>query len=113
MVKINPGPAEPGYALLCKQKRSRSLTSSEANWSGSSLFVIKYVNLYQQSWPINLIGWELEVGVASWQGIICAICLYAVIFLQIVMLSLAYKLDAKSMGFFTLAEWLKGMTELQ
>lgn len=32
---------------------------------------------------------------------------------NIVMLSLAYKLDAKSMGFFTLAEWLKGMTELQ
>lgn len=32
---------------------------------------------------------------------------------NIVMLSLAYKLDAKSMGFFTLAEWLKGMSELQ
>ncbi|KAH3831150.1 hypothetical protein DPMN_104412 [Dreissena polymorpha] len=32
---------------------------------------------------------------------------------NIVMLSLAYTLDAKSMGFFTLAEWLKGMTELQ
>lgn len=32
---------------------------------------------------------------------------------NIVMLSLAYKLDAKSMGFFTMAEWLKGMTELQ
>jgi len=34
-------------------------------------------------------------------------------FFQIVMLSLAYTLTAKSMGFFTLAEWLKGMTELQ
>ncbi|XP_052795758.1 DCN1-like protein 5 [Mya arenaria] len=32
---------------------------------------------------------------------------------NIVMLSLAYKLDARSMGFFTLAEWLKGMTEIQ
>ncbi|XP_045204486.1 DCN1-like protein 5 [Mercenaria mercenaria] len=32
---------------------------------------------------------------------------------NIVMLSLAYTLDAKSMGFFTLAEWLKGMSELQ
>ncbi|XP_074649813.1 DCN1-like protein 4 [Tubulanus polymorphus] len=32
---------------------------------------------------------------------------------DIVMLSLAYKLDAKQMGFFTLTEWLKGMTELQ
>ncbi|CAH1776609.1 unnamed protein product [Owenia fusiformis] len=32
---------------------------------------------------------------------------------NIVMLSLAWKLEAKQMGFFTLAEWLKGMTELQ
>ena len=38
---------------------------------------------------------------------------YYLFLCQIVMLSLAYKLDAKSMGFFTLAEWLKGMTELQ
>jgi hypothetical protein len=28
------------------------------------------------------------------------------------MLALAYKLDARNMGFFTLAEWLKGMTDL-
>ncbi|KAL3878518.1 hypothetical protein ACJMK2_030858 [Sinanodonta woodiana] len=32
---------------------------------------------------------------------------------NIVMLALAWKLEAKTMGFFTLAEWLKGMTELQ
>ncbi len=32
---------------------------------------------------------------------------------QIVMLCLAHKLEAKQMGFFTKAEWLKGMTELQ
>jgi len=32
---------------------------------------------------------------------------------QIVMLSLAWKLGANQMGFFTLAEWLKGMTDLQ
>ncbi|GFO22346.1 Dcn1-like protein [Plakobranchus ocellatus] len=32
---------------------------------------------------------------------------------NIVMLALAYKLDAKSMGFFTQEEWMKGMTELQ
>ncbi|XP_064636898.1 DCN1-like protein 4 [Lineus longissimus] len=31
---------------------------------------------------------------------------------NIVMLALAYKLDARNMGFFTLAEWLKGMTDL-
>ena len=36
----------------------------EANWSGSALFVIQYVNLYQQPGSINLVGWKLEVGVA-------------------------------------------------
>ena len=37
----------------------------EANWSGSALFVIKYVNLYKKPRTSNLIGWKLEVGVAS------------------------------------------------
>ena len=41
------------------------LASEEANWSGSALFVIKYVNLYQKLRSSNLIGWKLEVGVAS------------------------------------------------
>ena len=41
------------------------LASSEANWSGSALFVIKYVNFYQNPGSSNLIGWKLEVGVAS------------------------------------------------
>ena len=41
------------------------LASEEANWSGSALFAIKYVNLYQQSGISNLIGWKLEVGVVS------------------------------------------------
>ena len=41
------------------------LASEEANWSGSALFVIKYVNFYQKSGSNNLIGWKLEVGVAS------------------------------------------------
>ena len=41
------------------------LASEEANWSGSALFAIKYVNLYQQSGSSNPIGWKLEVGVAS------------------------------------------------
>ena len=41
------------------------LATSEANWSGSGLFPIKYVNSYQQSEPLNLIGWKLKVGVAS------------------------------------------------
>lgn len=35
------------------------------------------------------------------------------VFLQIVMLVLAWKLDALNMGFFTKEEWMKGMTSLQ
>ena len=41
------------------------LASEEANWSGSALFAIQYVNLYQYSGSRNLIGWQLEVDVAS------------------------------------------------
>ena len=41
------------------------LASEEANWSGSALFVIQYVNLYQQLGSSNLTGWQLEVGVSS------------------------------------------------
>ena len=41
------------------------LASEEANWFGSAMFAIKYVNLYQQSGSSNLIGWKLEMGVAS------------------------------------------------
>ena len=41
------------------------LASEEANWSGYALFAIKYMNLYQQSRLSNLIGWKLEMGVAS------------------------------------------------
>ena len=41
------------------------LASEEASWSGSALFVIKYVNLYQKPTSSNLICWKLEVGVAS------------------------------------------------
>ena len=39
--------------------------SLEANWSGSALFVIKYVIFNQKPGSSNLIGWKLEVGVAS------------------------------------------------
>ena len=31
----------------------------------SALFAIKYVSLYQQPGSSNLIGWKLEMGVAS------------------------------------------------
>ena len=33
------------------------LASEETNWSGSALFAIKYVNIYQQSGSSNLVGW--------------------------------------------------------
>ena len=51
------------------------LASEEANWSGSALFVVEYVNSYQQHEPSNLIDWKLEVGMAflifsAWQGLI-------------------------------------------
>ena len=41
------------------------LASEEANWSGSTLFAIKYMNLYEQWGSSNLIGWISEVGMAS------------------------------------------------
>ena len=41
------------------------LASEEVNWSGPALFAIQYVNLYQQPGSSKLIGWQLEVGVAS------------------------------------------------
>ena len=40
--------------------------SEEANWSGYTLFVIKYVPLYLQPGSSSLIGWKLEVGLASY-----------------------------------------------
>ena len=62
----------PDISYLYKQCRSRSVgfwrsqLSEEAIWSGSALFAIKYVILYQQPRSSNLIGWKLEVGVASY-----------------------------------------------
>ena len=49
----------PDIPCLCNQ------CSEEANWSGSALFAIQYVNLYQQPGSSNLIGWKLKVGGAS------------------------------------------------
>ena len=66
MKTINPCPAEPGYHLpLQTSVDPDQLASEEANWSGSALFAIQFVNLYQQPWSSNLIGWKLEMGVAS------------------------------------------------
>ena len=53
------------YPAFANSVDPDQLASSEANWSGSALFDIKYVNLYQQSGSSNLIEWKLEVGAAS------------------------------------------------
>ena len=51
--------------VLVNSVDSDQLASEEANWSGSALFTIKYLNLSQQPGSSNLIGWKLEIGVAS------------------------------------------------
>ena len=52
-------------SVLANSADPDQLASEEANWSGSVLFVIKYMNFYQKPRSSNLIGWKLEVGVAS------------------------------------------------
>ena len=64
-LRINPFHAKHDIPCLSKQCDPDQLASEEANWSGSALFAIKYVNLYQQTVSSNLIGWKLEMGVAS------------------------------------------------
>ena len=63
MGALNPRPAEPQYTLTFVDPDQ--LASEEASWSGSALFVIQYVNLYRQSGSNSLIGWKLELDVAS------------------------------------------------
>ena len=41
------------------------LASEETNWSGSALSVIRYVDFYQKPDSSDLIGWKLEVRLAS------------------------------------------------
>ena len=50
--------------VLANSADPDQLASEEANWSGSALFVIKYVNFHQKPWSSNLIGWKLEEGMA-------------------------------------------------
>ena len=52
-------------AVLANSVDPDQLASEEANWSGSALFVIIYVDFYQKPGSSNLTGWKLEVGVAS------------------------------------------------
>ena len=53
------------YPVLANSVDPDQLASEEANWSGSTLFVIKYMNFYQKLGSSYLIGWKLEMGVAS------------------------------------------------
>ena len=48
--------------MQCKKRYLYNLDWDIGKWSGSALFVIKYVNFYQKSRSSNLIGWKLEVG---------------------------------------------------
>ena len=62
---LNSSSATPGHALHLQIVDPDQLASGETNRSGSTLFVIKHVNLYQQPRSSNLISWKLEVGMAS------------------------------------------------
>ena len=52
----------PDIPCLCKQCRSRSVGFWRSQLIWTALFVILYVNLYQQPGSSNLIGWKLEMG---------------------------------------------------
>ena len=41
------------------------MASEEAIWSGSTLFFIQFVNLYEQTTLSYLIGWQSEMSVAN------------------------------------------------
>ena len=53
------------YPVFANSVDPDHLASEEANWSGSALFVIQHVILYQQSRLSNLIGLQVEMGMAS------------------------------------------------
>ena len=57
--------SKPIFWGKIRKLRTAFQNSEEANWSGAALFVIKYMNLYQQPGSGYLIGWKLEVGMAS------------------------------------------------
>ena len=60
---FNPSLAEHDMPILANSVDPDHLASEEANmWICS---VIKYVNFCQEPGSSNLIGWKLEVGMAS------------------------------------------------
>ena len=44
-ITLNPCPAEPGYTAFANSVDPDQLASEEANWSGSALFAVQYINL--------------------------------------------------------------------
>ena len=79
------------YPAFANSEDLDQLASSEAYWSGSALFAIQKLNLYQQPGSSNLIGWKLEVGVAiylAWQGL-------KMLWLNIVIFFLVHSLPMK------------------
>ena len=46
----------PDMPVFANNVDPDQLASEETNWSGSALFAIKYMNLYQQPGSSNLIG---------------------------------------------------------
>ena len=56
----------PDISCLANSIDSDQLASEEYNWSGSTLFVIKYVNFNQRPGSNNLVGLKLEVGLTSY-----------------------------------------------
>ena len=53
------------YPVFANSVDPDQLACEEANWSGSALFVIKHMNLYQEPGSSNLIGRKLEMDMAS------------------------------------------------
>ena len=59
MTHINSSLHALSCPILANSIDPDQLASEEANWSGSALFVIKYVNFYQKPGSSNLIDWKL------------------------------------------------------
>ena len=62
LVLLNPS----GYPAFANSADPDQVTSEEANWSGSALFGIQYVNLYQQPGSSTVNSRYLEVQGTLW-----------------------------------------------
>ena len=73
---INPCHAEPGYPAFANSVDPDQLASEEANWSGSALFAMKYMNLQQLNPNQANSDWlKIRSGhgiliYSAWQGLI-------------------------------------------